>query len=302
MKRNKLTALMAFVGIVACTSCEEVKRPAPVRERINVTPPSREAEAISQLTASIDEISANLDAISAQEAMLRKTTEHENKKSKIILQIKELSELLAEKQKQIDKLLGEKVKKVDIPEKSSATIDNLYKMIGFLSSQLQEKGSRVAQLEQVASRKDVTVDQLRYIVMNQGNSVDGLRYRFSMEALERENAQLKAKERLKTKEPDSFTGVYYIIADKETLKEKGLLKTSLFSKKLNNNNITKDLFAEADSKELKTLTINSTSPKVLSQNPEGSYTLTKNEDGTTTLVITDAEKFWNVSRYLIIQE
>ena len=138
--------------------------------------------------------------------------------------------------------------------------------------------------------------------MNQGNSVDGLRYRFSMEALERENAQLKAKERLKTKEPDSFTGVYYIIADKETLKEKGLLKTSLFSKKLNNNNITKDLFAEADSKELKTLTINSTSPKVLSQNPEGSYTLTKNEDGTTTLVITDAEKFWNVSRYLIIQE
>ena len=73
MKRNKLTALIAFVGVVAFTSCEEVKRPTPVRERINVTPPSREAEAISQLTASIDEISANLDAISSQEAMLSKT-------------------------------------------------------------------------------------------------------------------------------------------------------------------------------------------------------------------------------------
>ncbi len=53
---------------------------------------------------------------------------------------------------------------------------------------------------------------------------------------------------------------------------------------------------------VKTLTINSSSPKLLSQNPEGSYTLTENEDGTTTLTITDAEKFWNVSRYLIIQE
>ena len=88
MKRNKLTALIALIGIVAFTSCEDVKRPTPVRERINVTPPSREAEAISQLTASIDEISANLDAISSQEAMLCKTTEHANKKSKIIQQIR----------------------------------------------------------------------------------------------------------------------------------------------------------------------------------------------------------------------
>ena len=302
MKRNKLTALIAFVGVVAFTSCEDVKRPTPVRERINVTPPSREAEAISQLTASIDEISANLDAISSQEAMLSKTTEHANKKSKIIQQIRGLGALLREKQNQIDKLLNEKVKKVDTPAESNPTVENLYKMIEFLSSQLKEKGERVTQLEQVASRKDVTVDQLKYIVMNQANSVDAMRYRSNMAALEREYAQLKAKEKQRAKEEKESNKVYYIIANKETLKEKGLLKTSLFSKKVDNNNVTKEQFIEANSKELTTLTINSSSPKLLSQNPEGSYTLTENEDGTTTLTITDAEKFWNVSRYLIIQE
>ena len=302
MKRNKLTALIAFVGVVAFTSCEDVKRPTPVRERINVTPPSREAEAISQLTASIDEISANLDAISSQEAMLSKTTEHANKKSKIIQQIRGLGALLREKQNQIDKLLNEKVKKVDAPTESNPIVENLYKMIEFLSSQLKEKGERVTQLEQVASRKDVTVGQLKYIVMNQANSVDAMRYRFNMAALEREYAQLKAKEKQRAKEEKESNKVYYIIANKETLKEKGLLKTSLFSKKVDNNNVTKDLFTEANSKELTTLTINSSSPKLLSQNPEGSYTLTEYEDGTTTLTITDAEKFWNVSRYLIIQE
>lgn len=303
MKRNKLTALVAFVGVVAFASCEEVKRPSPVRERINVTPPSREAEAISQLTASIDEISANLDVIATQEAMLCKTTEHANKKSKIIQQIKGLGALLTEKQNQIDKLLSEKVKKVDAPDnKANATIENLYKMIEFLSSQLKEKGDRVTQLEQVANRKDVTVDQLKYIVMNQASSVDAMRYRFNMAALEREYAQLKAKEKQRAREMKVSDKVYYVVADKETLKEKGLVKTSLFSKKVDNNNITKEQFTEADSKELKTLTINSTAPKLLSQNPEGSYTLTENEDGTTTLTITDAEKFWNVSRYLIIQE
>ena len=302
MKRNKLTALIAFIGIVAFTSCEDVKRPTPVRERINVTPPSREAEAISQLTASIDEISANLDAISSQEAMLCKTTEHTDKKSKIIQQIRGLGALLKEKQNQIDKLLNEKVKKVDTPAAPNPTIENLYKMIEFLSSQLKEKGERVTQLEQVASRKDVTVNQLKYIVMNQANSVDAMRYRFNMAALEREYAQLKAKEKLRAKEEKESNKVYYIIANKETLKERGLLKTSLFSKKIDNNNVTKEQFTEDNSQELKTLTINSTTPKLLSQNPEGSYTLTQNEDGTTTLTITDPEKFWNVSRYLIIQE
>ena len=217
MKRNKLTVLIVFVGIVAFTSCEDVKRPTPVRERINVTPPSREAEAISQLTASIDEISANLDAISSQEAMLCKTTEHANKKSKIIQQIRGLGALLKEKQNQIDKLLNEKVKKVNAPAASNPTIDNLYKVIDFLSSQLKEKGDRVTQLEQVASRKDVTVDQLKYIVMNQANSVDAMRYRFNMAALEREYAQLKAKEKQRIKEDKESNKVYYIIANKEKI-------------------------------------------------------------------------------------
>jgi putative lipoprotein len=302
MRRIKLTVLIAMVGVVTFTSCQEVKRPSPTQKRINVTPPSREAEAISQLTASIDEISANLDSISTREAMLCRITEHADKKSKIILQIKGLGNLLTEKQNQIDKLLSERVKKVDASAVSNPTIDNLYKMIEFLSSQLKEKGYRVNQLEQVANRKDVTVDQLKYIVMNQANSVDAMRYRFNMATLEKEYALLKAKENQRIKEEKELNKVYYIIANKETLKEKGLLKVSFFSKKVNNNNVVKELFTEANSKDLKTLNINSSSPKLLSQNPEGSYTLTENEDGTTTLTITNTDKFWNVSRYLIIQE
>ena len=164
-----------------------------------------------------------------------------------------------------------------------------------------ERGS-CTQLEQVASRKDVTVDQLKYIVMNQTNSVDAMRYRFNMAALEREYAQLKAKEKQRIKEDKESDKVYYIIANKETLKEKGLLKTSLFSKKVDNNNVTKDLFTEANSKELKTLTINSLSPKLLSQNPKGSYTLTENEDGTNNTHHYRCREVLDVSRYLIIQE
>ena len=297
MKRIKITSLIVFAGLVACTSCEDVKRPAPKREAINVTPPSRENEAISQLTASIDEISDNLDLISSQEAMLCKTTEHANKKSKIIQQIKGLGTLLAEKQKQIDKLLSEKNKQTEVSSDKSGTIEKLYKMIEFLASQLKEKGARMAELEAVANRKDVSVDQLKYIVLNQSNSVDALRYKFDMSVAEDNKPRVKA-----VKREEQPKEVFYIIADKQTLKDKGLLKTTLFSKKINNNNITEENFVKGNRNELTTLTIKSTSPKILSPNPESSYRLTTNEDGTTTLTITNADKFWNVSRYLIIQE
>lgn len=281
------------------SSCTEEKRPTPQpKARINVTPQTKEAAAISQLTASIDEISANLDVISAREGLLYKTTEHTNKKTKIIQQIRSLGALLAKKQLQIEEL-QHKAKQVSAPVGDNATVDNLNKMISFLSGQLKEKGERVTKLEKVAVRKDVSVAQLKYIIQNQANSVDALRYRFNMSSLEQELSRLKAKERQRNDEQGE---VFYIMADKQTLKEQGLLKTSLFSKRLNNNNITQEHFTKADKKELKQLTINSKTPKILSMNPDGSYTLTENEDGTTTLTITDAEKFWNVSRYLIIQE
>lgn len=297
MKRIRISSLIVFAGLVACTSCEDVKRPAPKREAVNVTPPSRENEAISQLTASIDEISDNLDLISSQEAMLCKTTEHANKKSKIIQQIKGLGALLAEKQKQIDKLLSEKKKQSEVSSDKSATIDKLYKTIAFLASQLKEKSDRMAELEAVASRKDVSVEQLKYIVLNQSNSAEALRYKYDMSVSGNNSPRVKV-----VKQVEQPKRVFYIIADKQTLKDKGLLKTSLFSKKINNNNITEESFIKANQKDLTTLTIKSISPKILSPNPESSYTLTTNEDGTSTLTITNSDKFWNVSPYLIIQE
>ena len=180
-------------------------------------------------------------------------------------------------------------------------MENLYKVIDFLSEQLKEKSERVARLQAMAARKDVSVDQLRFIVLNRNSDMDALCDKFRISELERENIRLKAK-RIMDQQRETSSEVYYIIARKQTLKEKGLLKTGFFSKKIDGNHIIDENFTKADRKELKTLTINSHAPKVLSANPEASYTLTENEDGTTTLTITNADKFWNVSRYLIIQE
>jgi hypothetical protein len=53
---------------------------------------------------------------------------------------------------------------------------------------------------------------------------------------------------------------------------------------------------------LEKLTIESKNPKLITEKPASSYTLTKNDDGTTTLEIKDPQMFWSVSPFLIIQK
>ena len=95
---------------------------------------------------------------------------------------------------------------------------------------------------------------------------------------------------------------YFVVASKSDLKKVGLLKSNLFSKKIVNENIDESLFTKIDVRKTTSIHINSKNPKILTNNPVSSYTLTENDDKTSTLTITDAKKFWNVSKYLIIQE
>jgi hypothetical protein len=97
--------------------------------------------------------------------------------------------------------------------------------------------------------------------------------------------------------------VYYIIGTKDELKEKGLMKGGFLSKKrADYANIDKSYFIKRDMRGLDKIDIDSKKTKIITETPASSYTLTKNDNGTTTLTITDKEAFWKASPFLIIQK
>jgi len=237
-------------------------------------------EEVDKMSSLINEVASCLDSIQIQNNLIFDNREGTTDQEKILAQLRSFKDLLARKQTQIDALTN---KNNDMSASSKKTIQNLQKMVDFINGQLEEKTKQIESLEQAVQNKDAKIDELRY----------------GINELSKESEYLKEQNYQQDKE---LNVVYYVVGSKKELKELGLLKSNLFKKKLQSENIDKSMFKKGDKRYLKTISIDDKNAKVLTNNPETSYTITSNEDGTATLEITDPEKFWSISPYLIIQK
>lgn len=235
---------------------------------------------ISSMQLLINEVTSCIDSIQLQEKLIFECQEGDTSKDKILIQLRSFKDLLAQKQAQIDSLTSK-----NIAESSSSkkTIQNLEKMIDFINAQLKEKTKQVEVLEKALHTKDAKIDELRY----------------GLNELSKESEYLKEQNYQQDKELNT---VYYIVATKKELKNLGLLKSNLFAKKVQNDNIDKSFFKKADRRGLQFISIDDKSVKILTNNPEDSYTITTKEDGTSVLEIIDADRFWSISPFLIVQK
>lgn len=273
---------MIAIGFASFVSCNNNKnaQTADGSDSTAVVSEALEDQEVAEMSAFINSVASCLDSIQVQENMIFNHPEGTTDKQHMLTQLRSFKELLARKQQQIDALTA----KNKAQEKSSKqTIANLQKMVEYLNAQLAEKTARIAELEELVQTKDVKIDELRYNVKELTNESDYLK-----EQNYQQDKELNTR--------------YYCVGSKKELSEKGLLKGGfLKKKKVNNAAIDKSLFKAVDVRSFKTLKLQSKKPKVVSGNPQGSYTIEKNGDGTSTLTIVDAEKFWNASAFLIIE-
>jgi hypothetical protein len=232
---------------------------------------------VEQMAELINAVSAGLDSIQDQEQLITRMDEA-TPKGVILSQLQAIRDVLNRKTAEIERLTSE-------AKSDKATIVNLKKTLEFLNKELEAKSERIAKLEEAVRTRDAKISELVAEV--------------DMLTIEGENL------RQKTLEQDrQLNTAYYIVGSKKELKKLGLLEGGgLFSKKrANYSNINNSVFQKVNIRSFTTLTINSKSPKLMTEKPASSYTLTKNDDGTSTLKITNAKEFWGASPYLIIAE
>ena len=70
---------------------------------------------------------------------------------------------------------------------------------------------------------------------------------------------------------------------------------------LKSSDFNKDYFIKIDIRYDKKIKLYSKNAKLLTTHPSGTYVLEKDKLGQYELQITDPNKFWSVSRYLVIQ-
>ena len=244
---------------------------------------------LDDMTTTMADISMSLDTIAMHESMIiRRVDEEGNPLSKKGLKSKlnTLAEIIKnqrEKMAEMEKAMSE--------GKSSVT--QLKSIIAYLNASLEQKEAEIQQLK-------AEVDSKNFIIARLNTHVSSLRDTVASVRQENEE-QRQQMERQTAQHETAMNEVYYIIGTKDKLLNYGVLsKSGLFKKsKVNFSSIDKSVLIKGDKRNLKKININGKSPKMLSDAPNGSYSLDKGESSST-LTILDAEKFWSANNKILV--
>lgn len=242
---------------------------------------------ISDYISYFKDVERNLDSITAKQQMITVNSDKsgieskENTKIRITSQIETINSLIDQNRKTIASLN----KKLKSSGRKNAELE---KMILKLNNELEQKSIELAALNQNLTELNLQIVQLQT----------------SMEMLTVENA---AKSQNISEQTAALHTAYYVMGKSKDLQELniidrkgGLLGMGRTSKL--NENVDKSKFTQIDYTRVGTIAINDDA-KIITTHPSDSYTLEKDgkdKKHVKNLTITNPEKFWSASKFLVI--
>ena len=170
-------------------------------------------------------------------------------------------------------------------------LDKLRKQAKSSSASIAELERTVAGLEQSMQEKDVEIGTLKEQLASTNSSLATLIEMY------RDKSQLSDMQRTE------LNTAYYVVGTSKELRDSGILakEGGLVGiggvNKLNTSALPVDKFTRIDVVRTQEITLGAKKAKLVTSHPEGSYRL----DGGNKLTILDANVFWSISKYLVIE-
>lgn len=241
---------------------------------------------MSEMDLFLDAVNASMDSVVNMDGeILRVSGESPLSRKEQIRQNIEAYKMILKRQRDRLAALEEKLKG------SNANNEKLMKTISALKKQIEEKDQAIVELTEELEKRNFDIKTLKGHVEKLNTQVAELK------------EETKSQEEALVAQSDMMNEAYVIIGTKKELKAAGLLSGgSLFKKsRLDLSQVNASAFSKIDIRKDKSFNIPAKKATVLTQMPSGSYTITDNGDGTSTLTITDASRFWSVSNYLVVR-
>jgi len=236
---------------------------------------------LNQVMAVMNMIEENFEQIREAENYVTFQTGQEqipqDSMSRIVDDIDLIKNTLTDNRKQISNL------KKQLAKNKSASKD-LKKLIDRMNKKVLEHTQVIIQLQGQLALKDVRIKELDQLVIELNTSVEDLQSNVSQK-----DVQLSSQEKQMNK-------VWYVFGTRKELKEQEIFtRNGLLEEGFNKN-----YFLEADMRNLTEISLYSRKAKLLTNHPASSYVLEK-ADQYLVLKITNPAKFWEISRYLVIE-
>lgn len=170
--------------------------------------------------------------------------------------------------------------------RSSFNADKLKKTIENLQAQIDQQANRIQELEASLAEKDALIEAQGAEISNLNENVSNL------------TADNATKAQTVAAQDKELNKAWFVFGTKAELKMQKILSDGDV---LRNSNYNKDYFTQIDIRYDKEIKLYSKSAKMLTNHPVGTYQLSKDAQGQYELHITDPQKFWSASKYLVIQ-
>ncbi|MGN0258566.1 MAG: hypothetical protein ACI4CA_09385 [Bacteroides sp.] len=208
-------------------------------------------------------------------------------KEKIADDIEFIRKQMEENREQIAKLQ-------QMLKESKSASAQLKRAVEQMSKELEDKTQRIEELQAELVAKNIRIQELDDAV----NELTAYR-----QQLEKENA---AKAATIASQDRDLNTAWFVFGTESELKEQKIIKKGgvlgLGKKQvLQEDDVNLDYFTKIDIRTTNQIRLYSKSAKVLTNHPNSSYALEKDDKGEITLKITNVKDFWSVSRYLVIQ-
>lgn len=269
--------------IVSCTNVRESKEYKELKaQRDSLLQHSVGAEAeATEMMAVISEVEENFAKIREAEKYISTQSAQGGEMSKATRDrvndnFKMINEILQRNKTQLDELN----RKYSGSNKEIASLKNT---INRLNNEMQESSLRLVELQTQLAQKDEQIIQLSQDIAS-----------LAVEA-EQQSATIRDQDR-------SLHTAYYVFGTAGELKDQKILTGGFLQQtRVLQDTFNKDYFLKIDVREVTEIPLYASKGKLWSTHPEGTYEFVKGSDGNLTFQITDTQRFWSLTKYLIIE-
>lgn len=279
MKNLIVAALASSTLLLACTqdpkTSEEYQQLEGDKRQLSVDNSMKDST-INEMFGAFNRVSENLRAIREKQGLLGKGGQVEggvNMEHGIVDDLRAIDSLLAENKKIIARM-----------RKNSKE----------QGTKLSELERSIVELERSMGEKDVEITALKEQLSSTNASLASM------------ITMYQDKEQLAESQKGELNTAYYAIGSQKELRDNGILtKEGGFIglgkvAKLNTTGMSMDYFKKVDITQVNSIPVGTKKAKLITSHPEGSYKLV-GDGRVESITITDATKFWSVSKYLVVQ-
>ncbi|HHU97761.1 MAG: hypothetical protein QM237_04035 [Bacteroidota bacterium] len=277
---------MLWLGIglvVSCTNVKESKEYKALeaqRDSLMMVTVDAESEAIEMMSV-ISEVEANFERIREAEKYISTQSTKEGEMSqdtraRVTENFKMINEILQRNKEQLQELN----RKYSGSTKEIASLKNT---IARLNREMEESAVRFAELQQELVVKDEQIAQLSHDITA-----------LAIEA-EQQSATIQEQDR-------SLNTAYYVFGTQKELKDQKILSGGfLKATRVLQDTFNKEYFLTIDIREVTEIPLYAKKAKLWSTHPEGTYEFVTLDDGNLLFQVTDTQRFWSLTKYLIIE-